>query len=114
MNEENTKEEKQPRKPGKIINIDEAQVESLLDRKIKESVEETINGLLDAEADMLCGAKRYEHNPERVDTRAGSYKRKLHTKAGEVELKVPKLRNLPFACHSMSPFPEEETADRTA
>ena len=73
MNEEDTKQEKLPRKLGKIINIDEAEVESLLDRKIKESVEETINGLLDAEADMLCGAKRYEHNPERVDTRAGSY-----------------------------------------
>jgi transposase-like protein len=31
-----------------------------------------------------------------VDTRAGSYHRKLHTKAGEVSLKIPKLRRLPF------------------
>jgi Transposase, Mutator family len=30
------------------------------------------------------------------DTRAGHYSRHLHTKAGEVELKVPKLRSLPF------------------
>ena len=34
-------------------------------------------------------AQRYEHSPDRVDTRAGNYKLKLHTKAGEVEVKVP-------------------------
>ena len=44
----------------------------------------------------ISGAKRYERNPERVDTRAGHYQRQLHTKAGEVTLKVPKLRKLPF------------------
>jgi len=52
--------------------------------------------MLDAEADQLCGAKRYAHSPDRVDTRAGHYERQLHTKAGEVTLKVPKLRSLPF------------------
>lgn len=110
MNEEDIKQEQLRRKAGKIINIDEAQVESLLDRKIKESVEDTINGLLDAEADMLCGAKRYEHSPERVDTRAGSYKRKLHTKAGEVELKVPKLRNLPFETQIIERYRRRESS----
>ena len=54
------------------------------------------NGLLDAEADRLCNAKRYERSGARLDTRAGSYRRSLHTKAGEVSLKVPKLRKLPF------------------
>jgi putative transposase len=52
--------------------------------------------MLDAEADAICNAQRYERSPERQDTRAGHYTRKLHTKAGEVELKVPKLRKLPF------------------
>jgi transposase InsO family protein len=28
---------------------------------------------LEAEANQLCGAKRYERSPDRVDTRAGSY-----------------------------------------
>ena len=49
-------------------------------------MEATLNGLLDAEADQLCGAKRYERSADRVDTRAGSYDRKLQTKAGEVTL----------------------------
>jgi len=59
-------------------------------------VEETLNQLLDAEADRITQANRYERSPDRVDTRAGYYKRKLLTTSGEVELKVPKLRNLPF------------------
>lgn len=80
----------------KIIQLDEDQLREHLDRKITESVEETLNGLLDAEADRLCGASRYERSNDRVDTRAGHYTRKLHTKAGEVNLKVPKLRSLPF------------------
>jgi transposase-like protein len=63
---------------------------------VRSSVEETLNGLLDAEADQLCQARRYQRRPERADTRAGHYKRKLHTTAGEVELKMPRLRTLPF------------------
>ena len=59
-------------------------------------MEQTLNELLDAEADRLCQAKRYERSKARQDTRAGYYTRKLSTKAGQVKLKVPKLRTLPF------------------
>jgi len=63
---------------------------------VEQWVEQTLNGLLQAEADELCGAKRYARSPERLDTRAGHYDRKLQTQAGEVSLQVPRLRNLPF------------------
>ena len=63
---------------------------------VRGSVEETLNALLDAEADRLVGARRYERSEARRDTRAGSYDRKLHTTAGEVSLKVPKLRRQTF------------------
>ena len=52
-------------------------------------MEETLNALLEAEADQLCNAKRYERSEARRDTRAGHYERKLQTKAGEVRLKTP-------------------------
>jgi transposase-like protein len=52
--------------------------------------------MLDAEADELCEANRYEHSDQLVDTRAGHYERNLETKAGKVRLKVPKLRTIPF------------------
>jgi len=84
------------RKMGKIIQIDEAGVKDHLGAIVKGTVQETLNAMLDAEADVLCNAQRYERSPERRDTRAGSYRRKLHTKAGEVEITVPKLRALPF------------------
>jgi putative transposase len=48
--------------------------------------------LLDAEADRLCNAQRYGRSEARRDTRAGRYERGLQTKAGEVRLRIPKLR----------------------
>jgi transposase-like protein len=56
---------------------------------VRSSVEETLNGLLDAEAEQICGAQRYERSADRVDSRSGHYERKLETKAGQVTLKVP-------------------------
>jgi putative transposase len=81
---------------GSIIKIDEKLVTNHLNEIVLETVEQTLNGLLEAEADQLCGAERYERSENRLDTRAGSYERKLHTKAGEVTLKIPKLRKTTF------------------
>src|SRR5271165_6735005 len=79
-----------------VIQIDEGKIQEHLGEVVRSTVEETLNALLDAEADRLCGAERYERTEARKDTRAGSYERQLQTKAGEVTLKVPKLRTLPF------------------
>jgi putative transposase len=51
-------------------------------------VEETLNALLDAEADRLCNARRYQCTEARRD--------KLQTKTGEVKLRIPKLRTQIF------------------
>lgn len=81
---------------GQVIRIDEARIRDHLGEMVRGTVEEALNALLDAEADRLCGAGRYERSEGRQDTRAGSYERALHTKAGEVKLKVPKLRRQTF------------------
>jgi putative transposase len=81
---------------SRVIRIDEGEIRGHLDEMVRGTVEETLNGLLDAEADEMCRAQRYERSPDRVDTRAGHYTRKLQTKAGEVELKMPKLRRQTF------------------
>lgn len=93
-----------------VIRIDEEQVRGHVDQVVRATVEETLNSLLDAEADELCGAKRYERSPERLDTRAGQYSRKLVTKAGEVELKVPRLRNLPFETQIIERYRRRESS----
>jgi transposase-like protein len=78
------------------IRVDAGQLRGHIDEAVRTSVEETLNGLLDAEADRICGAQRYQRSADRVDTRAGHYERKLETKSGSVTLQVPKLRSLPF------------------
>lgn len=81
---------------GKIVKIDEAEIENHLKKMVRGTVEETLNSMLDAEADQIAGAKRYERTVNRKDTRAGHYERNLLTGAGEVKLKMPKLRTLTF------------------
>jgi len=93
-----------------VIKIEEEKIRSHVDGVVRASVEETLNGLLEAEADELCGAKRYERSVDRMDTRAGSYIRKLHTKAGEVELKVPRLRSLPFETQIIERYRRRESS----
>ena len=63
---------------------------------VRNSVEETLNALLDNEAEQLVNAGKYERSEERQGYRSGHYKRNFQTTAGEVELKVPKLKGVPF------------------
>jgi len=80
----------------KIISINEGTLKRDLRETVRLTVEETLNRMLDAEADALCQAKRYERTAERASTRAGHYTRTLETQAGEVKLKMPKLRAVSF------------------
>src|SRR5579859_4138828 len=93
-----------------VIRIDQGQLHKHLDAVVRDTVEQTLNELLDAEADRLCNAKRYERSPDRLDTRAGSYTRTLHTKAGEVELTVPRLRKLPFETQIIERYRRRESS----
>ena len=93
-----------------VIRIEEGKIRSHVDQVVRETVEQTLNGLLQAEADELCGAKRYARSPERLDTRAGHYDRQLHTQAGEVTLSVPRLRNLPFETEIIERYRRRESS----
>ena len=94
----------------KVIEIDQAKIKDHLNGIVRETVEETLNGMLEAEADQLCQARRYERTAERADTRAGHYRRKLQTKAGEVELNMPKLRSLPFETAIIARYRRRESS----
>jgi putative transposase len=93
-----------------VIRIDDERIKGHLDRVVRGTVEETLNALLDAEADRLCNAQRYERTDARRDTRAGHYERGLHTKAGEVTLKVPKLRRQTFETAIIERYRRRETS----
>jgi len=93
-----------------IITLNEQTLKNQLGELVRTSVEETLNKMLDAEADQLTNAARYERNAERKDTRAGHYQRKLTTKAGEVTLNVPKLRHLPFETAIIERYKRRESS----
>lgn len=80
----------------KIIEINEEKVKNHLGEYVRQTVEETLNALLDEEAAAICKAQKYERTENRAGTRAGHYERKLLTRTGEVSLKVPKLRRVTF------------------
>lgn len=79
-----------------IIQLNEDLIKHDLKDLVRNSVEETLNALLDKEADELVNAQKYERSNQRQGYRSGHYKRNFHTTAGEVELKVPKLKGVPF------------------
>ena len=79
-----------------IIQFDQAMFESKLDAMVREKVERIVNAMLDAEADEIANAARYERTGERKAYRAGHYERKLTAKAGRLALKVPKLKGAVF------------------
>jgi transposase-like protein len=90
--------------------VDTEKVRAHVDEVVRSTVESTLNQLLDAEADRVAGAGRYERSEERRDTRAGSYRRKLQTKAGEVELTVPRLRKLPLETAIIERYKRRESS----
>ena len=79
-----------------ILQVDQAMLETTLDWMVRKRVEETLNAMLDAEADEITGAARYERSGERKAYRAGHYERDLTVKAGKMSLKVPKLKGAVF------------------
>ena len=49
------------------LRVDEGKLRNHVDEVVRSSVEETLNGLLDEEADQICRAQRYERSLERED-----------------------------------------------
>ena len=59
---------------------------------LREMVRSFAERLMSAEADAVCGAGYGERSAERVNSRNGYRRRELDTRAGTLELAIPKLR----------------------
>ena len=59
---------------------------------LRAMVKDFAETLIGAEADALCGAAYGERSPERVNRRNGYRERRWDTRAGTIELAIPKLR----------------------
>ena len=80
----------------KIIHLNEGAIKQELKELVRNSVEETLNELLEREASELLKAGRHERTPEREGYRSGHYERNLTTTSGDVRLKVPRLKGISF------------------
>ena len=60
---------------------------------MKRLLEELLNTAMELEASKHIGARRHERSPQRQGWRNGVKPRKLKTRAGELELRVPQTRN---------------------
>lgn len=79
-----------------IIQLNEDLIKHDLRDLVRSSVEETLNALLDHEAEKLVNAEKYERSGDRKGYRSGHYNRNFQTTAGDVTLKVPKLKGIQF------------------
>lgn len=93
-----------------IIQVNQDFIHTELKELVKNSVEETLNAMLDAEADKLVNAERYARDEQRQGYRSGHYDRKFTTTSGEVNLRVPKLRGLTFETSIIERYRRRETS----
>ena len=63
---------------------------------IRESVRMVLQELIEAEATDVIGAGRYERSESRTNERNGARPRTLATQAGDIDLRIPKLRKGSF------------------
>jgi transposase-like protein len=63
---------------------------------IRDAVQLVLQELIDTEATEVIGAARYERSEHRVTERNGTRPRLVATQAGDIELRIPKLRKGSF------------------
>lgn len=82
--------------PGKIIRFNKEIIKDKIKKLVQNSVEETLNNLMEAEDHELTQSGRYERTEARQGYRSGHYHSNLTTIFGDVELKMPKLKGITF------------------
>ena len=80
----------------KIVQLNEKIIKGQLKELVRGSVEETLNELLEKEAESLTQAARYERSEARQGYRSGHYDRNLTTTSGDVTLHMPRLKGVSF------------------
>ena len=93
-----------------IVQLNEAAIKGELKTLVKNSVEETLNALLEHEADELVKADRYERSNQRQGYRSGHYQRNFTTTSGDVTLHVPKLKGIQFETAIIERYRRRETS----
>ena len=93
-----------------IVSFDEQAIKSDIRELVRQTVEDTINALLDEEADLLVNAERYERTADREAYRAGHYTRNFTTTSGNIEVAMPKLKGAKFVTAVIERYKRREVS----
>lgn len=93
-----------------IVSFDEDAIRGELKDLVRKTVEDTLNALLDQEAEDLIGAGRYERTAEREAYRSGHYERGLTAAAGQIALDMPKLKGMRSTTAIIERYKRRETS----
>ena len=80
----------------KIVQLNEEIIKGQIKELVRGSVEETLNELLEKEAESLTQAARYERSEARQGYCSGHYDRNLTTTSGDVTLHMLRLKGVSF------------------
>ena len=82
--------------PGSLLEVLDALRNADASDRIKQAAETIYQALIDAELTAVIGAGAHERTASRTNLRNGSWPRTITTTAGDLELRIPKLRTRSF------------------
>ena len=94
----------------KIVQLNDEVIKGQSKELVCGSVEETLNELLEKEAESLTQAARYERSEARQGYRSGHYDRNLTTTSGDVTLHVPRFKGVPFETSIIERYRRRESS----
>lgn len=80
----------------KIVHMNEEVIKGEIKELVRDNIEESLNELLEAEAEKLTQAARYGRNKPRQGYRSVHHNCNLTTTSGDVTLKMPRLNGISF------------------
>jgi len=96
--------------PRALLGLNATEVEKWLSERIRQGVEDLLNGLLQEEVEQFVGAGKYERTGSRRGYRSGSYERQYQTRVGDVNIKMPQTKLIPFSSEVIERYRRREAS----
>lgn len=96
--------------PRALVGLNAPEVEKWLSERIRQGVEDLLNGLLQEEVEQFVGAGKYERTGNRRGYRSGSYERQYQTRVGDVKIKMPQTKLIPFSSEVIERYRRREAS----
>ncbi len=93
-----------------LVGLNAPEVEKWLNNRIRQGVEDLLNGFLQEEVENFVGAGKYERTEKRKGYRSGSYDRRYQTRVGEVTIKMPQTKLVPFSSEVIERYRRREAS----